>query len=67
MFETSYKEPYIIQRYEPAVRNGDKRIILIDGKPVGALNRVPAVGESRSNLHVGGTGPGGPVPPTIKF
>ena len=55
MFETSYKEPYIIQRYEPAVRNGDKRIILIDGKPVGALNRVPAVGESRSNLHVGGT------------
>ena len=55
MFEAFYREPYILQRYESAVRNGDKRIILIDGKPVGAVNRVPADGESRSNLHVGGT------------
>jgi len=44
-----------VQKYMPAVREGDKRIILIDGKPAGALNRVPAQGESRSNLHVGGT------------
>jgi len=36
------------------VRLGDKRIILVDGEPVGAINRVPAEGESRSNLHVGG-------------
>jgi glutathione synthase len=55
MFAQIYREPIIVQRYEPAVRNGDKRIILIDGKPVGALNRIPAKGESRSNLHVGGT------------
>ncbi len=48
------REPLMIQRYEPAVRLGDKRIILIDGEPAGALNRVPATGEARSNLHVGG-------------
>jgi glutathione synthase len=55
VFTGLYREPIIIQRYEPAVRDGDKRIILIDGEPAGALNRVPAKGESRSNLHVGGT------------
>jgi glutathione synthase len=48
------REPLMIQRYEPAVRQGDKRIILIDGEPAGALNRVPAAGEARSNMHVGG-------------
>ena len=48
------REPLMIQRYEPAVRRGDKRIILIDGEPMGALNRVPAEGEARSNMHVGG-------------
>ena len=44
----------MIQEYVPAVRQGDKRIILIDGTPVGAVNRVPAKGEARSNMHVGG-------------
>jgi glutathione synthase len=48
------REPLMIQRYEKAVRQGDKRIILIDGEPAGALNRVPAEGEARSNMHVGG-------------
>ena len=48
------REPLMIQRYEPAVRQGDKRIILVDGEPMGAINRVPASGEARSNLHVGG-------------
>ncbi len=48
------REPLMIQRYEPAVRKGDKRIILIDGEPLGAINRVPAAGEARSNMHVGG-------------
>ena len=48
------REPLMVQRYEPAVRRGDKRIILIDGEPMGAVNRVPAEGESRSNMHVGG-------------
>ena len=45
LFTELYREPTIVQRYEPAVRNGDKRIILIDGKPVGALSRVPAHGD----------------------
>ncbi len=48
------REPLMIQRYEKAVRAGDKRIILIDGEPLGAVNRVPAAGEARSNMHVGG-------------
>ena len=48
------REPLMLQRYEPAVRRGDKRIILVDGEPMGAINRVPADGESRSNMHVGG-------------
>jgi glutathione synthase len=48
------REPLMFQRYEPAVRAGDKRIILVDGEPMGAVNRVPAAGEARSNMHVGG-------------
>jgi glutathione synthase len=48
------REPLMFQRYEPAVRQGDKRIILVDGVPMGAVNRVPAEGEARSNMHVGG-------------
>jgi glutathione synthase len=54
MFTDIYREPIIIQRYLPEVRQGDKRIILVDGKAVGAINRVPAEGEARSNMHVGG-------------
>jgi len=54
LFAGIYREPVMVQRYEPAVRKGDKRVILIDGEPAGALNRVPAAGEARSNLHVGG-------------
>ena len=55
IFETAYRgEPYVIQRYLPDVRQGDKRIILVDGVAVGAINRVPAEGEARSNMHVGG-------------
>jgi glutathione synthase len=54
MFTQFYREPVVVQRYVPQVRQGDKRIILVDGEPVGAINRVPAEGEARSNLHVGG-------------
>jgi glutathione synthase len=54
LFEQSFREPFIVQRYLPEVRKGDKRIILVDGKAVGAINRVPAQGEARSNMHVGG-------------
>lgn len=54
MFFASSREPIMVQRYEPAVRKGDKRIILIDGEPLGAINRVPAEGDVRSNMHAGG-------------
>ncbi|MEO5335486.1 MAG: glutathione synthase [Magnetospirillum sp. WYHS-4] len=54
MFTQFYREPAIVQRYVPEVRTGDKRIILVDGRPAGAVNRVPRAGEARSNLHVGG-------------
>ena len=54
LFTEMYREPMIVQRYLPEVRQGDKRIILVDGKPAGAINRVPADGEARSNMHVGG-------------
>ena len=47
-------EPLIIQKFLPDVSNGDKRVILVDGEAVGAINRVPAAGETRSNMHVGG-------------
>ena len=49
------RDPLVIQKFIPAVSKGDKRILLIDGEPVGAINRVPAAGAVRSNLHVGGT------------
>ncbi len=54
LFTTTWREPVMVQRYESDVRRGDKRIILVEGKPVGAINRVPADGEARSNMHVGG-------------
>jgi glutathione synthase len=54
LFEQNFREPFMVQRYLPEVRKGDKRIIIIDGEPVAGLNRVPAEGEARSNMHVGG-------------
>jgi glutathione synthase len=54
LFTDLYREPIIVQRYLPEVRLGDKRIILIDGHPAGAINRVPPKGEARSNMHAGG-------------
>ncbi len=58
MFHLLSREPFMVQQYRPEVRAGDKRIILVDGEVAGAINRVPAEGETRSNMHVGGT----PVP-----
>jgi glutathione synthase len=55
MFTRLYREPVVVQRYIPRVRQGDKRIILIEGEPAGAILRVPKAGEARSNLHAGGT------------
>ena len=54
LFTGFSREPLIVQKYLPAVTQGDKRVILVDGEPVGAINRVPAAGEVRSNMHVGG-------------
>ena len=54
LFFAASREPVIVQRYLPAVSAGDKRILLVDGEPVGAINRVPQSGAVRSNLHVGG-------------
>jgi glutathione synthase len=61
MYAGFYREPIMVQRYLPDVRQGDKRIILIDGEIAGAINRVPAPGEARSNMHVGGK----PQPTTL--
>jgi len=54
LFTSLSREPLIAQKFVPDVSKGDKRIILVDGEPVGAINRVPAAGETRSNMHVGG-------------
>lgn len=54
LFTGMSSEPLIAQKFLPDVSNGDKRVILVDGEPVGAINRVPQAGETRSNMHVGG-------------
>jgi glutathione synthase len=54
LFTQLYREPVIVQRYVPEVRGGDKRIILVDGEPAGAVLRLPAEGEARANFHAGG-------------
>ncbi|PHP28611.1 glutathione synthase [Limimaricola cinnabarinus] len=54
MFSGINREPLIVQKFLPAVTRGDKRVLLVDGEPVGAINRVPTKGETRSNMHVGG-------------
>jgi glutathione synthase len=54
MYGQMYREPVMVQRYLPEVREGDKRVILVEGEPMGAVMRVPAEGEARANLHVGG-------------
>ena len=55
LFAGINREPLIAQKFLPAVADGDKRIILVDGEAVGAINRVPLEGETRSNMHAGGT------------
>ena len=54
LFAGINREPLIAQKFVPDVAKGDKRIILVNGDPVGAINRIPAAGETRSNMHVGG-------------
>ncbi|MFQ5985514.1 MAG: glutathione synthase [Alphaproteobacteria bacterium] len=55
MLTEFYREPIMVQRYLPEVRQGDKRIVLIEGEPAGAIRRIPAEGEARANMHVGAT------------
>ncbi|MGR3541413.1 MAG: glutathione synthase [Hasllibacter sp.] len=54
LFTSISREPLIVQKFLPDVTAGDKRVLLVDGAPVGAINRVPRTGETRSNMHVGG-------------
>ncbi len=54
LFNTAYREPHVVQAFLPGVAEGDKRIVLVDGEAVGAVNRIPGEGEIRSNLAVGG-------------
>jgi glutathione synthase len=54
MFSVTFKEPWVIQRFLPNVKHGDKRIILVDGEFAGAINRVPAADDLRSNMVRGG-------------
>jgi glutathione synthase len=54
MFSVTFREPWVIQRFLPEVKNGDKRIILVDGEFAGAVNRVPAADDLRSNMVRGG-------------
>jgi len=54
LFNQTYREPHVIQKFLPEIADGDKRIVLVDGEVVGAINRVPGAGEIRSNLAVGG-------------
>jgi glutathione synthase len=54
MFTQFFREPIIVQKYLPEVRQGDKRIILVDGEVAGAVTRVPQAGEARANFHAGG-------------
>jgi glutathione synthase len=54
-FTILYREPVIVQRYLPEIRQGDKRIILVEGEAVGAVSRIPLAGEARANFHAGGS------------
>ncbi len=54
LFQTVFREPFMVQQFRPEIARGDKRIILVDGEVAGAINRLPPKGETRSNLHVGG-------------
>jgi len=54
LFNQTYREPHVIQKFIPEIAEGDKRIVLVDGEIAGAVNRVPGEGEIRSNLAVGG-------------
>jgi glutathione synthase len=56
MFTQLYREPVVVQRYLPEIRDGDKRIVLVDGKAAGVVRRIPQAGEARANLHVGARG-----------
>ena len=55
LFSSVWREPFMVQAFLPSVSEGDKRIVLVDGEPAGAINRLPKKGEIRSNLAAGGS------------
>jgi glutathione synthase len=55
LFGSVWREPFMVQAFLPSVAEGDKRIVLVDGEPAGAINRLPRAGEIRSNLAAGGS------------
>jgi glutathione synthase len=55
MFSTTFREQWVVQKFLPAFKDGDKRIILVDGEYAGAVNRVPAADDLRSNMVRGGS------------
>src|SRR4026207_1130469 len=63
MFSVTFREPWVIQRFLPEVKHGDKRIILVDGEFAGAVNRVPAADDLRSHMVRGGAAPAPGPPP----
>ena len=54
LFSVTFREPWVVQRFLPRITEGDKRIILVEGEPLGAVNRVPAENDLRSNMGRGG-------------
>ncbi len=54
LFARQFREPFVVQRYLPEIRQGDKRIVLVDGEPAGAVLRIPEAGDARANFHAGG-------------
>jgi glutathione synthase len=55
LFAVTFREPWVVQKFLPAVRHGDKRVLLVDGEFAGAVNRIPAADDLRSNMARGGT------------
>jgi glutathione synthase len=54
LFSVTFKEPWVVQRFLPRITEGDKRIVMVEGEPLGAVNRVPAANDLRSNMVRGG-------------
>jgi glutathione synthase len=63
LFSTTFREPWVVQEFMPAVMKGDKRIVLVEGRAMGAVNRVPQADDIRSNMVRGGRAEGSALTP----